>query len=118
MWQVDQIIKCYILDVLGNEYCYSPAITTHQRLTYLDSSKLCIIMLSTSTSLATVDFSNLQQLGITAGTTVTQTSAHTTALLDNVVKELENRGEQWTVVTNVQLLADPELALRKLLEVE
>lgn len=75
-------------------------------------------MLSTSTSIATVDFSNLQQLAVTVGTTLTQISAHTTELLDDVISELHSRGGQWMVVTNMQLLANPELALNKLLEVE
>ena len=74
-------------------------------------------MLSSSTSLASVDFSNLEQLAVGAGTTATLVSAHTTELLDNVISQLNSGQGQWIVVTNVQLLADPELALSKLVKV-
>lgn len=85
----------------------------------MDTSKLCILILPTTTSLATVDFSNVEQLAITALTSVTQMSAHTITLLDNVISKLHHsKGEQWMIVTNIQLLADPELALGKLLEVQ
>lgn len=75
-------------------------------------------MLSSSTSLATVDFSNLEQLAVTAGVTITQLSAHTITLLDNLLSQLQHwSNEQWLIVTNLQLLPDIELALSKLLEV-
>lgn len=75
-------------------------------------------MLSSSTSLATVDFSNLEQLVVTAGVTITQLSAHTITLLDNLLSQLQQwSNEQWLIVTNLQLLPDIELALSKLLEV-
>lgn len=74
-------------------------------------------MLSSNSSLATVDYSNLEQLAAAAGTTATLVSAHTTKLLDDVISQLHSRRGQWIVVTNVQLLADAELALSKLVEV-
>ena len=77
------------------------------------------MMLSSSTSLATMDISNLEQLAVTAGVTVTQISAHTITLLDNLISQLQQSSEQqWLIVTNLQLLPDIELALSKLLEVE
>ena len=76
-------------------------------------------MLSSTTSLATVDFINLEQLAVTAGVTITQISAHTITLLDNLLSQLQHwSNEQWLIVTNLQLLPDIELALSKLLEVE
>lgn len=75
-------------------------------------------MLSTTTSLASVYFSNLEQLAIAAGTTVTQASAHTIALLDNVMSQVTSKGEQWIMVTNIQLLTDPENALNRLVKVK
>lgn len=74
-------------------------------------------MLPSSSSLATVDFSNLQQLAVTAGVTITTVSAHTTELLDNVISQLDSGQGQWMIVSNVQLLADVELAMSKLVEV-
>ena len=76
-------------------------------------------MLSSSTSPATVDFSNLEQLAVTAGVTITQISVHTITLLDKLMSQLQHwSDEQWLIVTNLQLLPDTELALSKLLEVE
>ena len=75
-------------------------------------------MLSSNTSLATVDFSSLEQLAITAGATITQISAHMITLLDNLISQLQSNEEQWLIVTNLQLLPNVELALSKLLEVE
>ena len=69
-------------------------------------------------SLAAVDFSNLQHLATTVGVPVKQMSAHTTSSLDNVISQLYSKEEQWMIVTNIQLLKDPEFALNKLLEVE
>ena len=112
------MVKCYILDVLGSEYCYSPTITADQRLQYIENCALCIVMFPTAIT-TSVDYSNLQQLATTAGVVLQDVkliSAHTIPLLDNVMSQLDD--SQWIIVTNMQLLADPEIALSKLLKVE
>ena len=74
-------------------------------------------MLSSDASLAMVDLSNLEQLAVTAGVAITQLSVHTITLLDSLISQLQSNEERWLIVTNIQLLPDPKLALCKLLKV-
>lgn len=75
-------------------------------------------MLSTTTSQATMEFSNLQQLATTAGiSAIRLISAHNISSLEHVISELYNEQQQWIIVTNIQLLQHPELALNRLVEV-
>ena len=75
-------------------------------------------MLSNDASLAVMDLSNFEQLAVTASVAIAQLSVHTITSLDSLISQLESNEERWLVVTNIQLLPDPELALSKLLKVE
>jgi len=114
--QIIRAVKSFILQVLGTEFCKFPLITSQQLLGQLDPSKLCLVMLPSSTSLATLDLTSLYQLadGVSA---VECVSVHNVSILEQLLKELPDRADVWLIVTNLQLLSQPILALDKLSKV-
>ena len=110
-------MKSFILQVLGTQYCNFPQVTSQQLITQLDSSKLCLLMLPASTSLATLDLTGLQQLADTVNVSMECVSVHNTSLLEQLLEELPSRVDVWLVVTNLQLLSQPTLALDRLAKV-
>jgi len=110
-------VKSFILQVLGTQYCHFPQVNAQQLISQLDPSKLCLLMLPASTSLATLDLTGLHQLADTAQVSMECVSVHNTSLLEQLLEKLPSCIDVWLVVINLQLLSQPTLALDRLAKV-